>query len=191
LIEDDVYGDLGYEEGRPKTARSFDREGNVLLCSSFSKTITPAYRVGYVAPGRFQQRVEHLKLVTNIGSATPTQLAVAHLLENGGYDQHLRRVRRIYRQQSALMGEAIGHYFPEGTRVSRPLGGYVLWVEMPPDVHALTLYERAMEIGISVAPGPLFSAQGKYSNCLRLNAACWSPSVEEALEKLGRLAACR
>ena len=188
LIEDDIYGDLAFSDERPSVAQAFDRKGLVLLCSSFSKTLAPGYRVGWIAPGRYRAQVERLKLVTNIASATPTQLAVAEFLANGGYDRHLRTIRRDYARRVALMGEAIGRHFPQGTRVSRPKGGFSLWVEMPEQVDSLELYGRAVKEGMTIAPGPIFSASGKYRNFVRLNVAFWSERVEGAVEVLGRLA---
>ena len=162
--------------------KAYDRKGLVLLCSSFSKTLAPGYRVGWIAAGRYRAQVEKLKLVTNIASATPTQLAVAEFLANGGYDRHLRSIRRDYARKAALMGEAIGRFFPEGTRVSRPKGGFSLWVEMPEMVDSLELYGKAVKEGMTIAPGPIFSASGKYRNFVRLNAAFWSERVEGSIE---------
>lgn len=187
LIEDDVYGDLGFGAVRPKVCKAWDKAGDVLLCSSFSKTLSPGYRVGWVAPGRWQAQVMDQKLVANFATPLPTQLAVAEFLASGGYDHHLRRTRRVHAQQTASMAEAVAHYFPEGTRVTRPVGGYVLWVEMPLQTDALRLYEDALALGISLAPGPMFSACGRYGNFVRLNTAFWSSEVEAALETLGRL----
>jgi len=189
LIEDDIYGDLSFSDERPSVAKAFDKSGNVLLCSSFSKTIAPGYRVGWIAPGRYQEQIERGKMLVNVASSSPPQLAIAELLANGGYEHHLRTVRRAYAKQVAQMAEAIGRVFPEGTRVSRPQGGFVLWVEMPTAVDSLVLYEDAKKNGIAIAPGPIFSVEGKYRNCLRINAACWNAAVEVAIETLGRLAA--
>jgi DNA-binding transcriptional MocR family regulator len=188
LIEDDIYGDLYFGSERPKVAKAFDRRGLVVLCSSFSKTLAPGYRVGWVAAGRFQTQIEHQKLVSNLATPTAPQLAVAEFLANGGYDHHLRRVRRVYADKVAGMAQAIGRYFPDGTRVTRPAGGFVLWVECPPYVDALVLYEQALRAGMTIAPGPIFSAKQKYGNFIRLNAAFWSAEVEPALAELGRLA---
>jgi DNA-binding transcriptional MocR family regulator len=189
LIEDDIYGDLGFAGERPKVAKAFDRNGLVLLCSSFSKTLSPGYRVGWVAPGRFQAEVERFKFASSIASATLPQLAIAAFLAGGGYDHHLRRIRRLYARQVPLMAQAVSCAFPEGTKVTRPSGGFVLWVEMPPEVDSLRLYEQAMQAGITIAPGPLFSARQRFRNCIRLNAAYWSPRVESAIGTLGQLAA--
>ena len=189
LIEDDLNGDLPLACERPKTVKAFDRKGLVLLCSSYSKTLAPGYRVGWIAPGRYFNAVEQLKRIVNISTSIPPQLAVAEFLADGGYDRHLRKVRRAYASRMAGLSGAVINYFPEGTRISSPAGGFVLWVELPPGCEAFTLYERAMEHSISIAPGPIFSAGGKYAACIRLNAAFWSPKIEGAVERLGKLAA--
>ncbi|MBN2428153.1 MAG: PLP-dependent aminotransferase family protein [Deltaproteobacteria bacterium] len=188
LIEDDVYGDLSFNDRRPSVAKAFDKNGSVLLCSSFSKTLAPGYRVGWIAPGRFQERIERGKMLTNVATSMPPQLAIAEFLANGGYDHHLRSIRRVYAQKLASMADAIGRHFPEGTRVTRPKGGFVLWLEMPEKVDSLQLYGLAHEQGISLAPGPLFSTTGKYRNFVRLNAGFYSEKMEGAVATLGRLA---
>lgn len=189
LIEDDVYGDLAFGSARPSAVKAYDEKGLVLYCSSFSKTLAPGYRVGWIVPGRYQRKVQQLKALFNIATATPTQLAIAEFLTNGGYDHHLRTIRRIYSRQVARVQDAVGRHFPLGTRVTRPGGGFVLWVEMPDGIDAFRLYEDAFNAGISIAPGTLFTATGdKYRNCIRLNAAFWSERTEQALETLGGMA---
>jgi DNA-binding transcriptional MocR family regulator len=188
LIEDDVYGDLAFGPTRPVAAKAFDDKGLVLYCSSFSKTLAPGYRVGWIAPGRYRPRVQQLKALFNLCTATPTQLAVAEFLTNGGYDHHLRSIRRIHRLQIAQVRDAVGRYFPPGTRVTNPQGGFILWVEMPERVDALALYDGALREGIGIAPGPLFSTTGKFRNCLRLSAAFWSERIDQALETVGEMA---
>ncbi len=190
LIEDDIYGDLGFENHRPKTAKAFDRKGLVLLCSSFSKTLAPGYRVGWTAPGRFKTRVEHLKFVSSVATATLPQMAIAEFLASGGYDHHLRKVRRLYAQKIQRMTQAITKYFPENTRITRPAGGHVLWVELPPHIDSVELYRRALTAKISIAPGPIFSVKHKYQNFIRLNCGnLWSETIENALIKLGQIIA--
>lgn len=188
LIEDDIYGDLSYSDERPSVAKAYDKTGNVLLCSSFSKTLAPGYRVGWIAAGRYQEKIERIKMITSVATASPTQQAIAEFLANGGYDHHLRTIRRAYARQTAQMADAIGRFFPEGTRLSRPEGGFVLWVEMPREIDSLLLYEKALKIDISIAPGLLFSVGGRFRNCIRLNAARWDADVERAVEALGALA---
>lgn len=189
LIEDDIYGDLGFAQVRPKAAKSYDRKGLVLLCSSFSKTLAPGYRVGWVAPGRYQAEIEHLKYVNTMATPTLPQLAIAEFLDRGGYDRYLRRVRVLYAQHVERMTHAIVKFFPEDTKLTQPVGGFVLWVELPKTVNALELHRRALAKKISIAPGPLFSATQKYQNFIRLTSAHpWSENIESALMTLGRLA---
>lgn len=190
LIEDDIYGDLYFTEDRPRTLKSFDTEGNVLLCSSFSKTVAPGYRVGWVLPGKHQFKVTEKKHLASTATASLPQMTMAEFLRTGGYDRNLAALRRSYGEQVRNMRAAIAEYFPEGTRVSEPQGGFVLWVELASDVDCWDLFDKAMEKGISFTPGVLFSSSGKYRNRIRLNAGHpWDARIEDAVKTLGRLAA--
>ncbi len=187
LIEDDVNGDLSFKDQRPSVAKSYDTEGNVLLCSSFSKTLAPGYRVGWIAAGRYQEDIERIKLVTNVATSAPVQLAIAEFLANGGYDHHLRSIRRAYAKKAAFLAEAVSHFFPQGTRVTRPEGGTTLWVELPESVDSLTFYDESVKNGITIAPGSIFSSTDKFRHYFRLNAACWSDKNEWVMERLGKI----
>jgi DNA-binding transcriptional MocR family regulator len=187
LIEDDINGDLCHNVDRPTVAKAWDRHENVLLCSSFSKTLAPGFRVGWIAPGKYFEEILHQKIVSNIASTSPTQLAVAEFLENGGYASHLRKIGKAYAAKVAKMAEAIGTYFPSGTKVTRPEGGFTLWLELDKNINTGTLYAEALKKSITIAPGTLFSNSGRYSNCLRLNGAFWSEETRWAVEALGRM----
>jgi len=188
LIEDDIYGDLIFGNERPLAAKSFDRKGLVIYCSSFSKTIAPGYRVGWSIGGRFQKEMERLKMMINLATASPTQLALAEFLATGGYDHHLRTIRRLYARNISQMTDLVARHFPPGTRMTRPRGGFILWVEMPERIDSMQLYHKALQQGISITPGPLFSLSGKFGNYIRLSAAYMDDKVEQAIETLGRLA---
>lgn len=189
LIEDDIYGDLGFGLRRPSVAKSWDGGGNVIYCSSFSKTLSPGLRVGWIVAGRFQEKIEYLKYILNLASASAPQLAVAGLLERGAYDRYLRRIRREYAAAVGRMIDAVSSAFPEGCKLSQPEGGFVLWVELPEGADALELCQQAYREGISIAPGPLFSASQRYRNCIRLNCALpWSERLENSLKRIGELA---
>lgn len=188
LIEDDIYGDLTFGQQRPIAAKSFDRKGLVIYCSSFSKTVAPGYRVGWAIGGRFQPEMERLKMMTNLATASPTQLALAEFLATGGYDHHLRAIRRIHSKNLSQMAEAVARYFPEGTRMTHPGGSFWLWVEMPEGTDSVRLFHRALEHGISITPGAIFSLSGKYGNYIRLSSAFWDERAERAIETLGKLA---
>jgi DNA-binding transcriptional MocR family regulator len=162
----------------------------VLHCSSFSKCLAPGYRIGWTSAGRFARKVARQKLTTTLSASAPAQLALAGYLEKGGLDKHLRKLRQTLAMQQATFAQAVGHYFPPGTRATRPLGGYFLWVELPARANALEIHRKALELGISVAPGPIFSATRAFTNCLRLNYGHpWSALSEQAMQTLGRLAA--
>ncbi|HEX9091371.1 MAG TPA: PLP-dependent aminotransferase family protein, partial [Anaerolineales bacterium] len=130
LIEGDVCGELYFSGTRPGVCKAYDRKGLVLLCSSFSKDLVPGYRVGWVAPGRFRSTIEWLKYTTNVATATLPQVAIAQFLASGGYDHHLRSIRRLYAGFVSQLSQAVMRYFPDGTRVTRPNGGIVLWVQL-------------------------------------------------------------
>jgi len=190
LIEDDVYGELYQGDTAPASAKSFDRVGLVMHCTSFSKTLAPGYRVGWTAAGRFAAQVERLKLMMQLTGTIPTQAAIAAYLQDGGYEPHLRRLRRSLADQQAAMVSAVHRHFPDGTRVSLPQGGYFIWLELPKQVNAVDLFWAASAQGVSIAPGPIFSARGEFRNCIRLNTGqLWSPKVEDAVVRIGRLVA--
>jgi DNA-binding transcriptional MocR family regulator len=185
LIDNNVSGELYFTEKRPSSTKAFDKKGLVMLCSSFSKDISPSLRVGWVAPGRYKNAVEWLSFTLNAATATLPQMAIAEFLESGGYDHQLRRIRREYANNVAMLSQAVTRTFPAGTRVTRPSGGYVLWVQLPEQVDSLELYSLAQKAGITITPGYLFSPTNQFYNFIRLNAAAWNLSIERALEKLG------
>jgi DNA-binding transcriptional MocR family regulator len=188
LIEDDLYGDLTFDQRRPKVAKAFDRAGLVLLCSSFSKVLAPGFRVGWVEAGRFREEVARLKFLSTIATPSLPQLALANFLESGGYDRYLRRLRLAFSQQVQAMSQAIAKYFPSGTRLTRPWGGYLLWVELPKSVNALKLFREALAENIAILPGPIFSASGHFGSHIRISCGYpWSDDLDRALLTLGKL----
>ena len=189
LIEDDVYAELHGGSQRPRPAKAFDEEGWVLHCSSFSKSLAPGYRVGWAAAGRFAPQVLRLKTMASLATALPPQLALAEYLAQGGFDRHLRGLRQALGAQREVALRLVARHFPAGTRMTRPAGGYFLWLELPAQVDALALYHRAMAEGISTAPGLLFSADGRFTHHLRLNVGHPGDTrFEGAVQRLGELA---
>lgn len=188
LIEDDIYGDLYFGKKRPRTAKFYDKEGLVLHCSSFSKSISPGFRIGWTMPGIYKESVERLKFMTSISTPPLLQEAMANFLENGRYHNHLKTLRLAYQVQVRRYSEAIAEYFPPGTKVSRPEGGFVLWVELP-GIDTWRLSKKALEQHIAFTPGILFTAQQRYGNCLRISCGKpWGEDVRMALKRLGELA---
>jgi DNA-binding transcriptional MocR family regulator len=184
-IEDDIYADLHFGPVRPKPLKAWDRDGRVMLCSSLSKTIGPGLSLGWISAGRYREKIDDAKW-----SNTPLfpQKVALHILQEG-YDRHLRRLRSEYKRQVAAVSTAVRTYFPRGTRVTEPAGGFVLWVELPPAVDAVRLRLGAMEEKIVIAPGPIFSVRDQFRNCVRINCGVpWSSAFERAIKTLGRLA---
>lgn len=186
LIEDDICGDLGFNQ-RAHPCKAFDVKGRVLLCSSFSKTIAPGLRVGWIVPGKYFDQVVKTKTLLNISTATINQIVVARFLKEGGYERHLRTIRKTLSNQVSAMRAAILKYFPSGTRVTRPTGGALLWIALPHGIDTEAIYYRALKQEILFAPGHLFSIKPNYKNCMRLSAGMWNPRVEKAIQSIGIL----
>jgi DNA-binding transcriptional MocR family regulator len=188
LIEDDVYGELHFQADYPLPARAFDKRGMVMHCSSFSKTLAPGYRIGWVAAGKFADKVQKLKLMTTLSSSIPVQAGLADYLQHGGYDRHLRKLRSALLAQLASMDAAIRSSMPPGVKWTRPDGGYFVWLKFPEPIDAMELHRLAIEHGISVAPGPMFSVSRAFENCIRLNFGHpWNAKIDDALRVLGAL----
>jgi DNA-binding transcriptional MocR family regulator len=188
LIEDDVYGELYFGSQRPKPAKAFDASGRVLHCSSFSKSLAPGYRVGWVAAGRYAKALQRHTLMTTMSASLPAQTAIIQFMQAGGYERHLRRLRGALHSRVSLASGLIDSVFPPGTRVSRPRGGYFLWLELPSGLDAMALHDLALRSRIGIAPGRLFSPDDRYARCLRLNVGHHEDVVVPALRQLGELA---
>ncbi len=188
LIEDDINGDIAFTPQRPSMIKSWDEAGDVIFCASFSKSIAPGYRVGWIIPGHHFEEIKYRKLVSTIATPSPTQLAMAEFLTSGGYDHHLRTIRKGYAKKILQMSDDIRKHFPDGTRITRPEGGFTLWIEMPKSVDSLKLYTMARGEGISIAPGAIFSTTDQFRHCIRLNAAMWSERTRWAVKTIGKIA---
>lgn len=192
LIEDDVYGDLHHTGARPLPCKSFDRDGRVMLCSSFSKSLAPAARIGFVESGRYADTVLALKHKASSATAPLQQEMIADYLQRGRYERHLRRLNVRFAAQLRALSRCVQESFPPGTRLTQPQGGFVLWVALPGRVDTSALHAAALRIGVDYRPGALFSASGRYRNCLRLSAGYpLGASGEAALRRLGALFASR
>ncbi|MEO5979528.1 MAG: PLP-dependent aminotransferase family protein [Chryseolinea sp.] len=188
LIEDDIYGELYFGKTRPKTCKTFDKKGLVLHCASVSKSLAPGYRIGWTIPGRYKEQIIRLKRMHTVSTNSLAQAAVADFLSNGRFELHLRHLRKALHTQSLRYIQAVSEYFPDDTRITRPQGGFTLWIEMNKKINAYKLHKRALRHSIGIAPGQIFSSQGRFENCFRLSyAEPWSPRIEEGIKVLGRL----
>lgn len=188
LIEDDIYGEMYFGKTRPKTCKTYDKKGLVLHCSSFSKSLAPGYRIGWIIPGRFKEQVIKLKRMHTVSTNTLSQAAIALFLSNGRYELHLRHLRKALHTQSLRYVQAISENFPEDTRMTRPQGGFVLWIELNEKINTYKLHKRALKHNIGIAPGQIFSSQARFENCIRLSyGEPWSNRIEEGIITLGKL----
>ena len=188
LIEDDIYGELYFGKNRPRTCKYYDTKGLVMHCSSLSKSLSPGYRIGWAIPGKFLEQVKQIKRIHNISSPTLTQAAIAHYLQHGRYEYHLKNMRKALHTQCLRYLQAIIDYFPEDTKVSRPHGGFILWVELNKKVNTFKLRIEAMKHHISIVPGKIFSASSNYNNCIRISfAKLWDDESDYGLMMLGKL----
>lgn len=188
LIEDDIYGELYFGKSRPRTCKAFDTAGLVMHCCSLSKSLAPGYRIGWALPGRFLAEVAQIKRMQNISCPTLTQVAVAHFLQTGRYDLHLRGLRHALHTQCLRYTQSIIEHFPQGTHISRPHGGFVLWLELPQSIDVFCLRNEALRKGIAIVPGKIFSASCNFSHCLRLSfGKPWTEDIDYGLKLLGDL----
>lgn len=174
IIEDDVYSDLYFSLNKPRSIYSFDISGSVILCSSFSKTLSRDLRLGWILPGKFIQKVKRLKIVTSISVGITLQKGLALYLEQGSYERYIKKKRRELEIQSMQWQGAIKNHLLSVQSCSAPKGGLTLWAELPASIDTIKLYEKAQDKGITITPGPLFSPQklspkNKYRNYLRLS----------------------
>jgi DNA-binding transcriptional MocR family regulator len=188
LIEDDIYGELYFGRYRPKTCKYFDTKGMVMHCSSLSKSLAPGYRVGWALPGRFTGEVAQLKRMQNISCPTITQAAMSHFLQHGRYEYHLRSLRNALHTQCMRYTQSIIQYFPADTKISRPSGGFVLWLELNKKVDTFKLRIDAKKQQIAIVPGQIFSASADFSHFLRISyGKPWTDDTDYGLRILGDL----
>lgn len=188
LIEDDIYGELYFGKNRPRTCKYYDTKGLVMHCSSLSKSLTPGYRIGWAIPGKFIDEVKQMKRIHNISCPNITQAAIAHYLQHGRYEYHLKSLRKALHTQSLRYVQAVIDHFPEDTKVSRPQGGFILWIELNKKINTFKLRSEAMKHKISIMPGRIFSVSANYSNCMRLSfGKQYTEDTEYGLMVVGKL----
>ena len=183
VIEDDIYADtsLGYA---PDPLKSLDTDNRVILCSSFSKSLSRDLRLGWICGARWHKHILHLKLVTQLATSRYLQQGVADYMADGSFSTHLRRQRDELRNNRDRLIASLQAWSPE-LRVSAPQGGLSVWVELPGAIDTLASYPKALEQGVVITPGPLFSVAGQFRNCLRISFAHpWNPRRIAALNKL-------
>ncbi|WP_372525466.1 PLP-dependent aminotransferase family protein [Piscinibacter sp.] len=190
LVETDIYGETYFGDERPPVLKSFDTQDDVILCSAFTKTVAPGYRVGWLAPGRHFKTAQSHKFHTSITGSMLQQEVLAEFIRDGGYDHHMRRLRAALKLQSQQMADAVARHFPVGCRLSRPQGGFMLWIELPPQVDSRKVFEQARAEHIGCAPGATFSCSTRFDHFLRVHyGEPWTPKLDAHLRRLGQIVA--
>jgi DNA-binding transcriptional MocR family regulator len=187
LIEDDVYGDLRFDGQRPIPAQFLGSKARILTCGSFSKTAASGYRIGWVVTREHIDDIARLKRAFSCSSGLLQQLTLADFLASGDYSRHLKMLAPVLKRNSERMMALVAEHFPAETRTSRPVGGSVLWLEMPENVDAEQLFDDAIGAGISISPGHIFAVCACYTNFARLSFGHpWTEKTEDAIRWLGR-----
>jgi DNA-binding transcriptional MocR family regulator len=191
VIEDAIYNDLVEVSEMRRAVKAYDTTGHVMLCDSFSKTLAPGLRLGWVEAGRWAAKLRGIKDLQAGGQSAVLELALADLITQAGHAASMRQLRAAVAARMDAVRSTIAAHFPQGTRVSDPPGGLLLWVELPRGLDATRLHEVCLPEGILVAPGALFSASGRFRNCLRIGVGGdWTPAHLQALARVGDRA-CR
>jgi DNA-binding transcriptional MocR family regulator len=189
LIEDVLYNDLAEQEDKRRAVKSFDTTGHVMLCGSFSKTVAPGLRLGWVEGGLWGGEIRRLKSVLSGSHTELLELAMADLLTQPGHESHYRQLRRTIAARVDDARGLIADSFPKGTRVTDPAGGYILWVELPPALDSLALFRACLHEHICIAPGTMFSATDRYRHCVRLGVGGrWDEAHRAGLRRVGEIA---
>ena len=189
IIEDGIYSELQFQAPASPAIKSFDKEGWVIYCTSFTKTLAPDFRIGWMTAGRFHEAVARFKSLSTLGESALLTGTLAEFLANGGYDHHMRSLRRRYASNMDKVRDMISRYFPEGTQATRPTGGFLFWAELPGKINTVDLFEQLLNERICVTPGSLYSLSDHYHHALRLS--CCYPFDERyqyALRRIGELA---
>jgi len=188
IIEDDTYSDLVESEAPPNALKAWDRSGNVIYCASLHKTLAPGMRLGWMAAGRWHERVAMLKYAQTRDNEEWSQIAAAEFIASSAYDRHLRRLRVALHAQRARMADAIATHFPLGTRLTTPRGGVTLWVELPGKLSSTAVFDAAIQQGILLAPGAMFSNSGRFDHFLRLSCGMrYTDELDDAMRRLGHI----
>ncbi|PIJ46107.1 GntR family transcriptional regulator [Tatumella sp. OPLPL6] len=189
VIEDAMYAELQFTTPVIPNIKAFDKEGWVMICASYTKTVAPDFRLGWLEAGRFRKIAHQMKFTTSVAESSLLSEILGEFLENGSYDLHLRHLKRLYVRQIDTVRACIANSFPRGTHVSRPQGGFILWIEMPKCVDAIELFHSAIKENIICMPGVVCSRLVHFSHCLRL-AVCFilDQAHRHAIKRLGELA---
>jgi DNA-binding transcriptional MocR family regulator len=171
LIEDDVYSELYADKDPVHPLRMYDDVGNIMLCSSFSKSLTAGLRIGWVVAGKRALDIQKLQLMSTLATSAPIQETLVHYLTSRNYESHLKQLRKKLSDRKNKMTALLNKLLPDSVKVLSQQGGYFIWLELPKHTDSIQIYQEALKQNVSIAPGKMFSLTEQYNNCIRLNAS--------------------
>lgn len=188
LIEDDALGELNFQHDTSLPAKAYDTFDNVLYCSSFSKTLAPGFRIGWVSAGRYHLELEKLKFGSNISTNGVLQDAIGRYLESGQFEKHIRKMRMSLQVQLIKYLNVVSKKFPQGTKITVPQSGLSMWIELPKATDAFEFQKKALEKGIGICPGHIFSTHEHFHQHIRLNyCPLFNFKIDKAILTLAKL----
>ena len=189
ILEDDPYGELRYRGTKPKSLAALDKDGLVIRLSTFSKTLSPGIRIGWVtASEEILQALVIVKQAADLHTSTIEQRAAARLLQDFDYDAHVARLCEVYGERCDTMLKAMEAHFPSEARWTRPEGGLFLWVELPVRINAEEAFKDAVRERVAFVSGTSFFANEPRHNFIRLNFSNQSPEmIEEGIKRIGNV----
>lgn len=170
VVEDDPYGELRFEgESLPYIGGVALPHG--VIMGSFSKTVTPGFRMGYLLTKDHEllKKINTAKEAADLHTNVFSQFVILDYLTHHDLDEHLVKIRDLYRIQAAAMTDAMEEYFPEGVSFTKPEGGMFLWATLPEGISTMDLFDKALERNVAFVPGDPFYAEPGKRNTMRLN----------------------
>ncbi|KRL92245.1 PLP-dependent aminotransferase family protein [Limosilactobacillus equigenerosi] len=188
VFEDNPYGDIRFEGEHVDAIKSYDKSGNVVYMGTFSKILSPGFRLGYlVADPEFVQKFTLLKQTADLGTNNLVQWATVKFYEQNNVDEHVKKISDLYGQRKALMEAGMKKYFPAGVTYTHPEGGMFLWVTVPGVDDTTELFKQCLEEKVAFVPGEPFYAGQPEPGHLRLNYSNMAEDqIDEGLKRLGK-----
>ena len=189
IIEDDPYGKLTYDIGHVKPIKAFDDEGRVIYMSTFSKILSPGFRLAWtIASDELTRKIVICKQALDLCTNTFTQYIANEFLRQGSLDLHILKICEMYKPKRDIMMKAIEQYFPDGYTCNKPKGGMFTWVTLPEGIDTETMFLDAIKHKVAYIHGKAFHVDGGGARSMRLNFSYSSNErLEEGIKRLGHV----
>ncbi len=187
IVEDDPYGKLRFDVDHIKPIKSFDDEGRVVYMSTFSKILSPGFRLAWtIASDELSRKMIICKQALDLCTNTFTQFIVNDFMRSGSLDLHIMKVCEMYKPKRDIMMKAMENYFPDGYVCNKPKGGMFAWVTLPEGIDTEIMFLDALKEKVAYVHGKAFSVDGSGGRSMRLNFSyANSEKIEEGMKRLG------